>query len=134
MADATMKSGDTWPPLATTLTKADGQPIDLTTADNVKINMRTPTNDIRQGTCTVTNGTLGVVSYTFVPGDTATAGIYKLEWEINFPSGTQTAPNDGYKELLVIESAVWDEQAATGESYGTLMTKLLTVAKFLGLK
>jgi hypothetical protein len=104
MPDITVKRGDTWPPLVTTLTKADGSPIDLTTASNVKINIKPPSGAVRQGTCTVTDATQGVVSYTLVTADTNLTGTHQLEWEINFPGGTQTAPNDGYKEMLVVQS------------------------------
>ena len=105
MADATMKTGDTWPPLVATLTKGDGSPIDLTTATGVTIRMKSPSNAIRTGACTVTNAAQGIVSYTFIAADTATPGTYRLEWDIDFGSGKlQTAPNDDYRELLVVES------------------------------
>jgi hypothetical protein len=104
MADATIKSGDTWPPLVTTLTKADGSPIDLTTATSVKVYIKSPTNSVRTGTCTVTNAAQGVVSYTPVALDFPTPGTYQAEFEIDFGSGKlQTAPNDGYKEFIVMQ-------------------------------
>jgi hypothetical protein len=105
MADLTVKQYDTWPPLVATLTKGDGTPIDLTTAGTVHIYMKAPAGTIRSGTCSITDAGNGVVSYTFGTADTAVPGTFKVEWDIDFGAGKrQTAPNDTWREILVVES------------------------------
>ena len=105
MADATIKQNDTWPPLVATLTKGDNTPIDLTTAGTVYINIKPPSGPVTQGTCTITDAAQGVVSYTFGTADTAMVGTHRVEWDIDFGSGKrQTAPNDGYREIQIVES------------------------------
>ena len=105
MPDLTLKQNDTWPPLVATLTKGDGSPIDLTTAGTVHIYMKAPAGSIRQGTCSITDAGQGVVSYTSGTADTAVPGTYRVEWDIDFGTGKrQTAPNDTYREILIVES------------------------------
>jgi hypothetical protein len=106
MADFVIKQNDTWPPMVATLTQADGQPIDLTGAGTISMWMKSDSLTISTDPCDVVGDPSdGVVSYTFTSADTATAGTYRVEWDIDFGSGKrQTAPNDGYKTVEVVES------------------------------
>lgn len=97
MADYTLKQHDTWPPIQATLRDAAG-PINLTTATTVKLLLKTITGSVSVvGTCTVVNASGGVVSYSWIPADTATANSYNGEFEITWSDGKlTTVPNDSY--------------------------------------
>lgn len=102
MADLTMKAGDTWPALVTTLEDSAG-PLDLTTATGVTMRMASPTVSMTNLSCTITDAANGVVSYQWQAGDTDTPGTYKAEFAVSFGGGTiQTAPNDAYKEIVIL--------------------------------
>ena len=93
--DLTLKQHDTYPPLRATLSASDG-PIDLTTATQVKVILRTDAV-ILTGVCTIENAPLGVVRYDWAVGDLAVAGDYDGEFEITWNTGRiETVPNDDY--------------------------------------
>src|SRR5215213_8754438 len=103
MADFTLKRGDTRPLLMAQLVDiAAGvqTPINLTTATGVKLIMKlqnapantTPTVN---SACAFVNRTTGTVSYTWTSANTATVGIYNIEFEIAWnDGGVETVPND----------------------------------------
>lgn len=102
MADLTLKSGDRWPPLVTTLEDGGG-PLNLTTAVGVTMRMASPTVSKTGLVCTITDAANGVVSYAWAAGDTSAPGTYKAEFVVDFGSGKiQTAPNDGWKEIVIL--------------------------------
>jgi len=103
MADAiTIKQHDLYPPLQFTLSDANG-PVDLSTAESITLLMKSG-GTVVDGTCTadadqVTNK--GVATYTWVSGDTDTAGTYDVEFEVAWPDGIETFPNTGYLSIVI---------------------------------
>lgn len=105
---ATVKQGDTWPPLRFKVTDEDGL-VDLTTADSITLRLAGP--------ATVTGSCDPIdppdsdgfnASYTLAAGDTATVGTYRGEIEVNWdssalPQAIETFPNAG-TFVLVIEA------------------------------
>lgn len=109
---ATWKQHDLEPPPQSTLANADGDPINLTTADAVYFLMR----PVGGGTAlrvaaTVVDATNGVVKHTWdtsgAPwgtGHTDTVGTYDQEWEIMWPtSRPQTVPNESYNTIVIVD-------------------------------
>lgn len=106
MADYALKQNDTYPVLSATLTDQLG-PVDLTTADSVKLIMKSGATTV-SGTCVVvtpqTGGNIGKITYDWTAPDTATIGVYQLEFEVTWNVGdVETYPNDGYKELEIVD-------------------------------
>ena len=105
MADLTIKQNDTWPKLEATLSDANG-PVDLTAATSVKFIMRkvggTP---IVTGTGAKKSppGVDGVVTYTWIAADTSVVGSYEGEFELTFPGGVETFPNEGYFTIEIVD-------------------------------
>lgn len=105
----TMKAGDTYPPITGTLT-TNGGPVDLTEAESVSMWMRSTTLAINTDPCDIEDAVNGVVSYTPAPSETAVAGTYKLEWEVDWGVDgearplIQTFPNDSYETLEILEA------------------------------
>lgn len=92
MADLTIKTFDTYPPLVATLTDQNG-PIDLTEATSVVVVLKGQSGATITGQCTITDAAQGVVSYQWEDGDTDNADTYQVEWMITWPSGIQKVPN-----------------------------------------
>lgn len=110
MADFTIKQNDTWPPLTSTLRGDGGVAIDLTEASQVRILLKSETLTIKTGPVDIIDAPNGKISYEWEgasgedPADTAFPGTYQMEFEITWATGkVQSVPNDGYKELVVIE-------------------------------
>lgn len=102
MADWTLKSGDTHPPIPGQLI-VNGSPVSLATADSVRFLMRNG-NSLVTGVGTITNAATGTVEYVWQPGDTDDPGTYEAEWEVVWdPGKIETFPNDGYKEVLLLD-------------------------------
>ena len=79
----TMKRGDTFPPLALTVTE-NALPLDLTAA--------------------VADAAAGEIEYEWQAGDTDTSGEYNLEVEIEWAAGGfQTVPNAEYDSLTIMD-------------------------------
>jgi hypothetical protein len=104
MADVTIKTGDTYPPLEYTLDN-DGAPVNLTAADSVRLILKhTDTDTVIEGAANVDDAAAGDVSYDWAAGDTDEAGEYEGEWEVTWDAGAtppliQTFPNDSYFSL-----------------------------------
>jgi hypothetical protein len=104
MPDLTIKAGDTYPAFVAVLEEITG-PIDLTGADGVTMRMASDTVTLPSLTCTVVDAAQGIVSRVFTSGNTATPGLYSVEFEIEWDAGEiQTVPNDGVKEILIVDS------------------------------
>jgi hypothetical protein len=112
-ADLTMKRNDTWPPLRAQLKDGDGEPLDLSTADTVRILLEGEETKlkIKAGPAAIVGAPEdGEVEYEWQgpegedPADLHTADRYKGEFEITDEDGSvYTVPNDGYFTLLVVE-------------------------------
>lgn len=109
-ADLTMKRNDTWPPLSAVLKDGEGNPLDLTTADTIRI-LLAGSITIKTGPAAIVGDPKdGTVEYEWQgaegedPADLHTAGEYKGEFEITYEDGSvQTVPNDDYFTLAVVE-------------------------------
>ncbi len=113
MADFTIKRNDTRPRLVTTLitdfgTAAEG-PVDLTSASAVKFLMRSESAPAGSApkvnaAATISDAAAGIVTYTWVDGDTDTEGIFEGEFQITWSDdGVETIPNDSYISIQVVD-------------------------------
>lgn len=108
MADFTIKRGDLYPELIVILRDVNKDPVDLTAAIAIGFHMKDALTDaliIEDGACAKdADPTTGEVTYTWLSGDTDTAGIYLGEFEVLWPnSKTQTFPSKGYVVLEIEE-------------------------------
>ena len=103
MADVTYKRGDNAPPITATLSDLDG-PIDLSSADAVRLRMKSDTAIVEAGPVEITDAANGEIKYEWEADDLMFAGSYRGEWEITWSDGTiQTVPNDTYFAVDVLE-------------------------------
>ena len=98
-ASAIWKTGDTYPPLAATLSDSNGT-IVLTTASQVDVRIKgttVPSPALITGVCSIASAAGGYVTYAWGPSDTWIADVYNVEYPIYWSSGgTETVPNNGY--------------------------------------
>lgn len=111
--DFTIKRNDTRPRLQAQLLKnvgdGDEEPINLAGAESVLFVMRRAS--AAEGTAAdvsaeadITETSTGTVTYTWVTGDTAAAGVFEAEFQINWSDGgVETVPNDSYIEVTVVD-------------------------------
>jgi hypothetical protein len=98
-----MKRGDTWPYLKLVLSDQSG-PINLSTATQVRLLLKSRTVVITTGPVTISNAVAGEITYQWEADDLLIAGDYDGEAEITWASGkVQTVPNDGYFTLHVVQ-------------------------------
>lgn len=103
-------AGDTLPDFIVQLLGADGQPADLTGADDLTFVMATAedmtTEKIRDSThATIVTAASGVVSYNFQAQDVDTAGTYLAQWVVHYPGGAhQTYPVRSYDRVVIREA------------------------------
>lgn len=103
MANFTIKANDTYPPIELTLTDQAGA-IDLTTADVVRLLLKSATLSIVTGPVTIVDAVAGKISYTWEADDLLQVGAYRGEVEITWDPGViETIPNDGYFTVDVLE-------------------------------
>ncbi len=104
VAQWTMKQGDRLPELTATLMDGSGAAIDLTGL-TVVFHMRQvgATTLAVSGTCTLITPAAGSVSYPWAAGDTATAGNFQGEFEIQY-SGQRvlTVPNGDSFPITIV--------------------------------
>lgn len=101
-----LKVGDILPTIRATLKDRDGSVIDLTNATSVKFLMR----PIRGGTVVINAAagfvnprTSGQVEYLWALADTDAKGTYIGEFEVTWPDGKETFPNDEYILIRILE-------------------------------
>jgi hypothetical protein len=100
----TIKQNDTKPALIAILQELDGTPIDLTSATGIEIVVKSAEGAFQwKKTATFVDKPEGQVQYTWESADTAAAGTYNAEFEITWPDGIQTVPNDNYFQIIVVE-------------------------------
>lgn len=114
----TIKRGDLEPALVSTLSlgeDANGDPVDLTTADGVSCRIRDKLQNRAPfgGTATIADAAANVVMYEFQVGDNDVADDYALEWVVDWGEGRlQTVPGSGFSEYTVEESLDDADEAA----------------------
>ena len=108
-----LKQNDTVPNLEQTLTDPDGMSADLRFYNDVRFIMRdkyTLETIIDSGVSenvNVIDDENGVVEYDWSGEDTARAGEYEAEWQVNYGSDSSeieisTYPNDGYIDITIV--------------------------------
>ena len=79
-------------------------PVDLSNAVSVKFKMRRMNVDTLDvdGAGVVEDALTGLVSYSWLSGDTDDASVYLSEWEVTWNDGTvETFPKIGYETVLI---------------------------------
>lgn len=107
-ADFYCKKGDTSPAFTATITNAAGTVVDLTGAAVTFVaRALTATAPTINASATIVSAAAGTVSYTPTATDTATAGMYCVEWHYTLAStATGTFPTDGWQNLWVEEDLI----------------------------
>lgn len=104
MPDLLIRQGDTLPALDQSITDSTGKVLDLTGC-TVEFVMRAATAiaPTVSAAASITDASLGLVSYAWGPDDTASAGIYAGIFRVTTTSSgaTYTYPNDGYLEISI---------------------------------
>ena len=107
MADFTIKRGDSYPPIVSTLSDNVGQ-LNLTTATQVKLLFKTTSGSVAyERVCSITSAPAGQVTYAWttedaVSGPTSEVNTFNIEWEITWADGTKTTvPNVGWKTVEI---------------------------------
>jgi hypothetical protein len=103
MAKFFLKTHDTGKSIVATLLNSDGTPINLTGCTvKVIVAAAVGTTAIVNRAVSVTDATNGVVTYTPIAADVATAGTYMAEWEVTTGSGgVFTVPDPGYDTVQI---------------------------------
>jgi len=106
----TMKRNDTRPFLDVVLQDVNGAALNLQTAVVSGItftmkNLDTDTVKVNQGACTlVTNGSDGMVRYSWTSSDTNAAGTYVGEFQILYNDATKlTVPTSSVLSIVILE-------------------------------
>jgi hypothetical protein len=96
-ADIAMKTGDTRPVLAVTLTDADGNPIALSPTATVRFRMRkwgSTSLKVNSSTgITILSASQGMIQRVWASTETNSTGTYWFEFETETSTGTRTHPN-----------------------------------------
>lgn len=124
LAEVIVKRNDLQPIVTGTLTDSTGAVPNLTGA-SVKFVMRdqTATTAKVNHAATITNVSTGAVSYSWLAGDTDTAGYYVAEWVVTFSDGSSaTFPTDGFITVQIAEDL--DTATTSGRIVGLTEVKL----------
>ncbi len=100
-----IKRGDTLPALAYSVTDTDGQAVDLTEAVGATFHMVNAAGTlVVDAAATISDAAVGEITYAWAAEDTESAGACRGEFELDWGDGAiQTAPNDGYITIAVVE-------------------------------
>lgn len=99
-----IKQSDTSPILEAALTTAAGVAIDLSGA-SVRFHMRRAgaQTALIDAAATVVSASGGTVRYSWLSGDTDSAGAFVAEFEVLYSDGSiETFPNDGYLRIDIL--------------------------------
>jgi predicted P-loop ATPase/GTPase len=108
MATFHIKEDDESPTFQTTLKDNAGTAVNVTGATVVVRMTRigATSRTIDDASATLDNAAGGVVSYQFSDTDTATHGVYRLNWVVTYSGGRQeTFPNEGH-DIVQIDKAL----------------------------
>jgi hypothetical protein len=102
-----IKQGDLLPVIQATALQADGTPLNLTGA-TVVFRMRkhlATTWKVNSAGAVVTPAS-GIVSYTWIAGDTDTVGVYEAEFLATIGGKPQTLPTVGFMTVNVLDGGL----------------------------
>lgn len=109
-ASLILKLGDTYPPVETVLESTVSgafAPIDLTSAEKIYFIMKLLGIPVLKQECVKPGGgfdSSGLVVYKWKTGETATVGLYRVEYEIRWTGGgIQSVPNENYDTIEIQE-------------------------------
>jgi hypothetical protein len=104
----TIGQNDRLPDLARTLKDADGVAVDLTTASAIKFHMRPYLGGtaVVNADATAVSLAAGQVKYVWGATDTATAGLFRGEFQATFAGKTYTFPNTSEKIVIEITEQI----------------------------
>lgn len=103
MADFYIKQGDTLPTLDVTLVQANRKPLSLVGATGVTFRMRNSAGEaVIESPATIVDASKGKVCYRWGSTDTAEAGRYEAEFQVDFDGETQTIPNTDYIDISIV--------------------------------
>jgi hypothetical protein len=120
--DFYIKSGDVLPVLATSLTDALGDPIDLTQAIGVQFLMAAEgSQNLAVNASALVTGLPadGTVQYIWAPGDTNIPGNYLASFQVSYPGGVQTFPSDGFIAVSV-QASLFSQAGPPPETFCSL--------------
>lgn len=103
MTDFWWKRHDTSPAIQVQLLDSTNSPVNVSGA-SVKFIMKLDggVGPIVNAAASIINGASGIVAYTPIAADTATAGSYTAEWQVTFSGGgKQTFPDPGFNTVLI---------------------------------
>jgi len=107
MADFTIKRGDDRPLLNATLKDANDSAVDITNADSVTLKVRKvgASTLLIDAAATIVSAVDGTVRYELSTTQTAVAGHYIFEFQVNWGSATETFPTEGQSTLDIEDDA-----------------------------
>jgi hypothetical protein len=103
MFDMYIKQGDRLPEIEAVLKYADGTVINLTGATVKFIFRKYGAAAAVVGNAVIVDEAAGSVKYAWGETDTDTKGVMTGEWEVTFPGGKMTVPNNRHMTILVLE-------------------------------
>lgn len=103
MASIVLKRGDTLPVLQAQLLDSEGNPVNLTTAEQVRFLMiDRKGNPVVDAPAFIVNAEEGFVQFFWRPEDTSQVGSFNAEFEVTFDDGSiLTFPNDRYFTIQI---------------------------------
>jgi len=102
----TIKQFDTSPTIGMNLQAADGSPVNITDAREVRFHMRERAERtlVIDARAAVIDATQGIVKYDWRSADTAVVGRYEAEVEVTYTDGSiETFPNGGYELITIVD-------------------------------
>ena len=98
----TIKRNDTSPDIQGTCLDAAGNAVDITGA-TVRFHMFDKNGtEVVDAAATIVTAASGIVKYSWIAADTATAGIFMSEFEVTYSDASiETFPNEGYTPVSI---------------------------------
>jgi len=99
-----IKQNDTAPTIEAVLTDSAGKAKSLANVQTVAFNMVDENGNVvvDHGAGFVVSAIRGIAAYKWEPGDTATVGVHKAEFEVTYTNGqVETFPNTGYINVII---------------------------------
>lgn len=94
--------GDTAPPLAVALRRADGTAVDLTDAVEIELVVKMGPDTLVVAMAVVGDAANGAVEHVWVAGETDTVGTHRFAVRVTWnDDGVQTFPSSGYGTLKI---------------------------------
>lgn len=112
MADFQIKVGDRLPGVPLFLLGADGEPLDITTAEAVRVRMWTPHRPgsrayVVDAAPVIVDAATGSLRYDWAAGETSVVGEFAMDVVVTWPVGRQqTFPTVGWVTIEIADEGV----------------------------